>query len=101
MKKINYVLGLLNITIPQRSNVHRDSLGNPINVINIKNTPVKVITAFPNQTNSWDVITPNSFTQWKNDIGVSGTYSRFHVSPKSDVIVNRGKLVLQNEMRNY
>jgi hypothetical protein len=92
MKKIVYLLSLLNITIPTSKRVHRNTVGEPMNTT-IGKPSLKTI--YPDGCDGW-CVTPASYTAWSKKLGVSKSHSRFQIDPTSTRIVNRNKLVLEN-----
>lgn len=95
MKKLSYLLGLLNITIPNKTATHKDSKGNRFTPANI-HTEMKLNTILPTGVNTWESITPETYNQWAKEMNVAKNYTRFEVTPLSTGIVNKKKLVLDN-----
>ena len=69
-------------------------MGNTFTPHNI-NTPMPLNTALPTGVNTWENITPDTYHNWKNEMKISTTHTRFEVTPLSTGIVNKKKLVLE------
>ena len=96
MKKITYLLGLLSITVPKRSERnYKNSKGESFNPKTITQ-PIGLKTTYPDGINTWDGITPEQYHCWVTELNVSKSYTRFQIAPLENVIVNKKKLVLDN-----
>lgn len=100
MKKIVYLLGLLNITIPNLNPVHKDSQGNPITPLNIAKEKATLYTVYPNNNSEWNV-TPQSCHEWIGEMHVGRVHSRYIVNSDSTVIINKNKLVLERVEKTF
>lgn len=98
MKQLNYLLGLLNITAPKTVKSHKDSFGNCIDVVDMTK-PIQLKTILPQGVDTWENITPKMCNTWIRSMNVGKLYSRIEVSPTSDKIVNKNKLVLTEQIR--
>jgi len=101
MKKIVYLLSLLNITLPNNKPTHKNSKGEPIEPLNIIQERPMTKTVYPDGKTEWNV-TPASFGEWSNNLNVGSLHSRFQVSMGIDnVIVNRVKFIPEKVEKAY
>lgn len=101
MKQITYLLSLMNVTLPNRKPVHRDSFGNPTNVVSMTDKPTTT-TVYPNDNiNQWNPSNADAKV-WEQQMNVGRLYSRFVIGAgKDNVIINRVKFMPEKVERFY
>ena len=101
MKKITYLLSLLNITLPSRKPTHTNTCGEAVQPLNIAKERATTTTVYPNGKTEWNV-TPNTFGDWAKDLNVGCLHSRFQVSMGTDnAIVNRVKFIPEKVEKSF